>query len=285
MLSTSKPGPSNPEYVPEWDVTRYADDSPVTISAAQMDAIWHAVNVVETVRKAEGSESLWRNAKPNLRKSRLLGRMLLSGLPPTRTRPPRRWGGPDWTELPCGDPFQPSGERSGQARIVSAKVMHTFDPVSEGEWSGIDNNTKAAIGRDAFLSMSNAKPATPAEVRTWLQGLGSEFHPGRSNWVQAVVSADLPPRWVNIALTSRCIDAFLGDGRKLQGCELKVSGSDGVCGLTINEERLLRAGHLKVFFVNPPRGLIGEADTKELLAVPRRIDGIPIGQTRVQWIQ
>jgi hypothetical protein len=132
--------------------------------------------------------------------------------------------------------------------------------------------------------MSNAKPATPSEVRSWLQGLGPEFHSGGSNWVQAPVSADLPPRWVNIALTSRCIDAFLDDDRELQGCELKVSGSDGVCGLTINEERLLRAGHLKVFFVNPVRGKIGEADRNELLAVPRRIDGIPIARTQVEWI-
>jgi hypothetical protein len=91
------------------------------------------------------------------------------------------------------------------------------------------------------------------------------------------------PRHVNLAFTTRCIDAFLDNSGELQGCELKASGNDGVCGLTLNEERLLRLRHVRVFFVNPVRGLIGEADTQALLNVPRRIDGIPVGQARVEW--
>jgi len=56
-----------------------------------------------------------------------------------------------------------------------------------------------------------------------------------------------------------------------------------VCGLTVNEERLLRGGHIGIFIVNPVRGLIGEMDTEALLSVPRRLDGIPVGQASVEW--
>jgi hypothetical protein len=95
------------EYVPEWDVYRDASGMPVTITPEQCRAIWHAISVVEEVRYAEGCEPLTAGgqANANLAKSRLLGRMLFDGRPPTRTRPPLAWGGPDWSALEGGDPF------------------------------------------------------------------------------------------------------------------------------------------------------------------------------------
>jgi hypothetical protein len=92
------------EVVPEWDVHRDSDGKPVTITEEQVKAIWRAVDVVDAVRKAEGysSETDWRI---EVAKSRLLGRMLLEGKPPTRTKPPLTMGGPDWAKLPGGDPF------------------------------------------------------------------------------------------------------------------------------------------------------------------------------------
>jgi hypothetical protein len=35
----------------------------------------------------------------------LLGRMLVEGKPPTKTKPPLAMGGPAWELLPEGDPF------------------------------------------------------------------------------------------------------------------------------------------------------------------------------------
>ncbi len=89
---------------------------------------------------------------------------------------------------------------------------------------------------------------------------------------------------MNLSYTTRCVDALrqLADG-SLHGCELKVSGSDGVCGLTLNEERLLRAGLISIFTVNPVRGLIGEMDAQTPLRVPRRLDGVPVGQAAIAW--
>jgi len=62
-----------------------------------------------------------------------------------------------------------------------------------------------------------------------------------------------------------------------------VSGNDGVCGLTVNEERLLRAGLIRIYLVNPVKGLIGEMESDALLSIPRRVDGIPVGQATVEW--
>ena len=95
----------NDEFVAEWDVARDDDGNPITISVEQVYAIWQAIHVVEAVREKESYESLWTNPHPNLYKSRLLGRMLIQGRPPTRTRPPVLGGGPDWSGLPGGDPF------------------------------------------------------------------------------------------------------------------------------------------------------------------------------------
>jgi hypothetical protein len=51
----------------------------------------------------------------------------------------------------------------------------------------------------------------------------------------------------------------------------------------VNEERLLRAGLIRTYLINPVRGLIGEMDSDALLSVPRRVDGIPVGQATVEW--
>jgi hypothetical protein len=93
------------EFRPEWDVCRDSVGRPITLTADQVKAIWQAIDVVEQVRRSEGFESLWRNPHANLLKSRLLGRMLVDGLPPTRTKPPTLGAGPDWSALPGGDPF------------------------------------------------------------------------------------------------------------------------------------------------------------------------------------
>jgi hypothetical protein len=99
----------NSEFVPGWDVARDRDGQPITITEEQMHAIWRAVRVVEDVRRAEGYPSLWKNPQPDLYKSRLLGRMLLDGKPPTKTKPPMEMGGPCWACLPGGDPFGEAG--------------------------------------------------------------------------------------------------------------------------------------------------------------------------------
>ena len=78
----------NEEFVPEWDLYRDDEGDPVTITVEQVRAIWRALDVVRDVRRHEQYESLWANPSPNVRKSRLLGRILVEGRPPTRTRPP-----------------------------------------------------------------------------------------------------------------------------------------------------------------------------------------------------
>jgi hypothetical protein len=66
----------------DWDVYRDADGNPVTITEEQVHAIWHAIRVVEDVRRTEGSEPIGPGWEVNLYKSRLLGRMLIEGKPP-----------------------------------------------------------------------------------------------------------------------------------------------------------------------------------------------------------
>lgn len=116
----------HPEFVPEWDVYRDADGNAVTVpcdyghydgelSDEQLLAVHHATRVWREVCSREGSPQAdgafsedgpiasW--SAPNVAKSRLLGRMIHDGLPPTRTKPPIAWGGPEWSLLPGGDPF------------------------------------------------------------------------------------------------------------------------------------------------------------------------------------
>lgn len=159
---------------------------------------------------------------------------------------------------------------------VLARVVGRFPPVPADEWKRMDNNAKAKLGKSRFLGLEGALDATSERVRRWLAEHG--LAAARREWVEVVVAPDLPPRYVNLAYTARCIDALIRRGGELEGCELKVSGNDGVCGLTVNEERLLRAGLIHIYVVNPVRGLIGE-----FLAVPRRVDGIPVGQASVEW--
>jgi hypothetical protein len=128
----------HPEFRSDWDVARDSDGWPVTITWEQVGAIWHAIAVVEAVRRAEGHESLYRAAdgcvrdgvnyqtSAELAKSRLLGRMLVDGVPPTKTRPPRELGGPEWALLDGGDPF---GGSFRQCRHCGGKIL----PVRDGE--------------------------------------------------------------------------------------------------------------------------------------------------------
>jgi hypothetical protein len=95
----------HPEFNPDWDVLRDMRGAPITITEDQLWAIWRAINVVEDVRRSTDHPSLWENPSIDLLKSRLLGRMLLEGRPPTRTMPPTELGGPAWSLLPGGDPF------------------------------------------------------------------------------------------------------------------------------------------------------------------------------------
>jgi hypothetical protein len=168
-----------------------------------------------------------------------------------------------------------------EARGVRARVVARFEPIDAAEWKRLENNMKASYGKARFLEMPDTFDATSARVTHWLAGHGLEVK--RPDWIEVTVAADLPPRYVSLAFTARAVDAFISRDGELRGCELKVSGSDGVCGLTVNEERLLRAGLIGAYSINPVRGLIGEMDSAELLGVPRRVDGVPVGQATIEW--
>ena len=159
---------------------------------------------------------------------------------------------------------------------VPARVVSRCERVAPEAWRGMDNNAKARWGKAAFLRMPGALDATSERVRSWLDALGLA---ATTEWVTVTVAPGIAPRHVRVGYSSRCVDAFL-NGR---GCELKVSGSDGVCGLTVAEELLLRSGHIDIYTVNPVRGLIGKMDVDALLSVPRRIDGTPVGEASVEW--
>jgi hypothetical protein len=51
----------------------------------------------------------------------------------------------------------------------------------------------------------------------------------------------------------------------------------------LGRNELLRAGAIRALAVDPVRGRIGEMDAIALLAVPRRTDGIPVGEARLGW--
>lgn len=80
---------------PRWDVYRDLNGRPVTLEPEQLDAIWHALSVVDAVRTYEGYPLLSEGAgfKINAVKSRLLGRMLVDGRPPLIPAPPHWIGG------------------------------------------------------------------------------------------------------------------------------------------------------------------------------------------------
>lgn len=176
----------------------------------------------------------------------------------------------------------PGSTNKALGHTVPVRIVGRFEPLDLVDWKRLDNNSKATLGKARFLELPGAIDATSDRVRGWLEGLGLEAE--RRKWHPVTVAPDLPPRFVNLAYTARCVDAFIaGPEGELQGCELKVSGNDGVCGLTVNEERLLRGGLIRIFLVNPVRGLVGEMDADALLGVPRRIDGIPVGQASADW--
>jgi len=169
-----------------------------------------------------------------------------------------------------------SGDDRFTRMPVPARVVSRFEPVAPESWRAMDNNAKAKWGKAAFLNMPGALDATSERVRSWLDTIGLA---ATQDWVEVAVAPGIAPRHMRLGYSSRCVDAFL-DGR---GSELKVSGSDGVCGLTVAEELLLRSGHIDIYAVNPVRGLIGQMDVDALLAVPRRLDGTPAGEARVEW--
>lgn len=123
----------HPEFVPEWDIHRHADGTPVAIdfdcqymtraslprplTDDELAAVRRAVEVHALVCAAE-SDAQHKGAlnddgsfdwtAANAHKSRLLGRMIHDGKPPTRTKPPVVWAEPRWDLLPGGDPFEPA---------------------------------------------------------------------------------------------------------------------------------------------------------------------------------
>jgi hypothetical protein len=166
---------------------------------------------------------------------------------------------------------------------VPARVIGRFSPIAATEWRRLDNNSKAEFGKRRFLELPDTLDANKERVRDWLTSHGLAL--GRSEWVEVPILPGVPPRYANVTYSSRAVDAFVTDSSgRLEGCELKVSGDDGVCGLTLASQRLLAAGLLRLFAVNPVLGLVGEMDAKVLLGVPRRLDGVPVGEARVEWI-
>lgn len=156
---------SHPEFVSEWDVLRDENGDAITYGVLwqhafgeavvcdrtadavpptelQLAAIRRAVEVWSLVCQAEGSPqamNAWDEVRgqegrgrydwnhPNMSKSRLLGRMIHEGLPPTRTKPPTETAGPAWWLLPGGDPFDgPTGPTQGPflITIVSDGMAH-----------------------------------------------------------------------------------------------------------------------------------------------------------------
>jgi len=143
-----------PEFVPEWDVYRDSDGNPVTITGEQCAAVLHALRVVEAVRKAEGCRPLLppypkdqgMNIHAEVTKSRLLGRMLHEGLPPTRTRPPVYLAAPAWDLLYGGDPFGPKYPRveidpnvrvGGNGTYAGFEDVHNGDPATMKRWDWV----------------------------------------------------------------------------------------------------------------------------------------------------
>jgi hypothetical protein len=140
----------HPEFVPEWDVLRDEAGDAITYGVlfehmfgtaitcsgapepteAQLAAIRRAVDVWAMVCDSTDSSQAraasvlgrydWNH--PNMQKSRLLGRMIHQGLPPTRTKPPIDVAGPAWWLLPGGDPF------GGEVGPTHGPFFITIDP-------------------------------------------------------------------------------------------------------------------------------------------------------------
>jgi hypothetical protein len=103
-----------------------------------------------------------------------------------------------------------------RAVAVPAPVVGRFEPVAADEWRRMDNNTKARFGKLRFLELLGALDATPERAPAWLEGHG--LSAGRREWVEVAVAPGLAPRYINLAYTTRCVDAFLTDSDgELQG--------------------------------------------------------------------
>lgn len=99
-----------------WHPYRDANGKRVTLTDDQIRAVWHAIGIVRAVRAAEGYRDLFddprlaetvTSSSTELAKSRLLGRILVTGRGPTRDKPPLELSGPAWWLLPGGDPYGP----------------------------------------------------------------------------------------------------------------------------------------------------------------------------------
>jgi hypothetical protein len=152
---------------------------------------------------------------------------------------------------PALRPYSPHRDVSPVSQSASTS-RGQFTPVDADGWRRMDNNKKARLGKAHFLELLAALDATSKRVLAWLVENGLEA--SRREWVEVTVAPGLPVRYVNLAYTTRCVDAFLHRDGVLEGCELKVSGNDGVCGLTVNEERLLRAGRIGTTTSTPFEG-------------------------------
>jgi hypothetical protein len=79
------------------------------------------------------------------------------------------------------------------------------------------------------------------------------------------------------------VDGFVGD----EAVELKPTADkplDGCGGLAPAQHRLLAAGACRLLFISLRNGLIGEpVEMAQFLAIARRLDGIPVGQVRLDW--
>jgi len=135
-------------------VYRDEDGEPVTVTPAQCAAVWHAIAVVEAVREAEGCRPLLPpypedqavSLRAEIGKSRLLGRMLYEGRPPTRTRPPHYLGAPEWGHLYGGDPFGPKYPQveidpnvrvGGNGTCAGFEDVHGGDPATMKRWDRV----------------------------------------------------------------------------------------------------------------------------------------------------
>lgn len=112
----------HPEYVADWDVARDDDGNPITITPAQGHAVLRAMRVLKMVEKAEGG-----SCDGIYEKSRLLGRMLYEGLPPTKTKPPFDMGAPNWNLLPEGEPFLTPEERAQRIHEEHQRFVEGFN--------------------------------------------------------------------------------------------------------------------------------------------------------------
>lgn len=124
----------SPEFVPEWDVARDDNGNPITITPEQGHAVVRAMRVLAMVEEAEEGHT----AAPHYDKSRLLGRMLYEGLPPTRTKPPFNFGAPWWPDLPGGDPFLTEAEKLERVESATARVREMNALLQRAQSDGIE---------------------------------------------------------------------------------------------------------------------------------------------------